>query len=118
MTAHDEHDLCGIGDKVEMIHSRPLSKNKKWVVTDILKKERVYDHDVLVKRKKEIEEERQRGAQGVSGVSGQKTATNPGTQPGDEPESDPTRLGAAPTVIGVPTSPKYARFKSWACEEY
>ena len=28
-----------------MRHSRPLSKHKKWVVTEILKKERVYDHD-------------------------------------------------------------------------
>ena len=28
-----------------MRHSRPLSKHKKWIVTEILKKERVYDHD-------------------------------------------------------------------------
>ena len=40
-----EHDACGVGDKVAMVHSRPLSKNKKWVVTEILKKERVYDRD-------------------------------------------------------------------------
>ena len=30
---------------MQMAHSRPLSKHKKWVVTEILKKERVYDHD-------------------------------------------------------------------------
>lgn len=28
-----------------MRHSRPLSKRKRWVVTEILKKERNYDHD-------------------------------------------------------------------------
>ena len=34
-----------------MVHSRPISKHKKWVVTEILKKERVYDHDNVGKRK-------------------------------------------------------------------
>ena len=49
--AHDEHDACGVGDRVMMVHSRPISKHKKWVVTEILKKERVYDHDNVGKRK-------------------------------------------------------------------
>lgn len=31
--AHDEDNTCGVGDKVEIIESRPLSKRKRWVVT-------------------------------------------------------------------------------------
>ena len=31
-TAHDENNLCKIGDIVQIIESRPLSKTKTWVV--------------------------------------------------------------------------------------
>ena len=31
-TAHDENNLCKIGDVVQIIESRPLSKTKTWVV--------------------------------------------------------------------------------------
>ena len=31
-TAHDESNLCKIGDVVQIIESRPLSKTKTWVV--------------------------------------------------------------------------------------
>lgn len=34
--AHDEQNACQIGDLVEMIESRPLSHEKRWVVTQIL----------------------------------------------------------------------------------
>ena len=37
--AHDEYELCGIGDMVQLMQSRPLSKNKSHVVSAILKKE-------------------------------------------------------------------------------
>ena len=30
--AHDEEDRCQVGDKVEIIECRPLSKRKRWVV--------------------------------------------------------------------------------------
>ncbi|KAL4614164.1 hypothetical protein ACB092_07G034500 [Castanea dentata] len=40
--AHDEHDQCNIGDRVRLDPSRPLSKNKRWVVAEILKKARIY----------------------------------------------------------------------------
>jgi len=30
--AHDEEDKCHVGDKVEIIECRPLSKRKRWVV--------------------------------------------------------------------------------------
>lgn len=34
--AHDEGNTCQIGDLVRMVESRPLSKEKRWVVTEIL----------------------------------------------------------------------------------
>jgi small subunit ribosomal protein S17 len=37
--AHDEKNECSIGDKVLIIESRPLSKEKRWVVKEIVKKE-------------------------------------------------------------------------------
>ena len=36
--AHDEANECGVGDKVEIAETRPLSKTKSWKVTRILKK--------------------------------------------------------------------------------
>ena len=36
--AHDEENACQIGDHVEMIESRPLSREKRWVVTGILER--------------------------------------------------------------------------------
>jgi small subunit ribosomal protein S17 len=36
--AHDEKNACQIGDTVEMIESRPLSREKRWVVTQILER--------------------------------------------------------------------------------
>jgi small subunit ribosomal protein S17 len=35
---HDEENACRVGDLVRMIESRPISKEKRWVVTDILKR--------------------------------------------------------------------------------
>lgn len=42
LMAHDEQDECNIGDWVRLDPSRPLSKRKRWVVAEIVKKERVY----------------------------------------------------------------------------
>lgn len=36
--AHDEKNECGIGDKVEIMETRPLSKDKHWRVVKILEK--------------------------------------------------------------------------------
>ena len=36
--AHDPRNECKIGDKVEIIETRPLSKDKRWRVTKILEK--------------------------------------------------------------------------------
>ncbi len=34
--AHDEKDICRVGDKVRIIETRPISKRKRWRVTAIL----------------------------------------------------------------------------------
>lgn len=34
--AHDEHNACKLGDLVQIVESRPLSREKRWVVEDIL----------------------------------------------------------------------------------
>jgi small subunit ribosomal protein S17 len=36
--AHDEKNECGIGDTVEIMETRPLSKNKNWRLVQILEK--------------------------------------------------------------------------------
>ncbi|TFG93457.1 MAG: 30S ribosomal protein S17 [Candidatus Atribacteria bacterium] len=36
--AHDEKNACDIGDKVKIAETRPLSKRKRWRVTEILEK--------------------------------------------------------------------------------
>lgn len=36
--AHDETNRCGVGDKVLIIESRPLSRDKRWRVKEILAK--------------------------------------------------------------------------------
>ena len=33
--AHDETNTCGIGDKVEIMETRPLSKTKRWRLVDL-----------------------------------------------------------------------------------
>lgn len=34
--AHDEKNECGLGDKVEIMETRPLSKLKRWRVTRVV----------------------------------------------------------------------------------
>ena len=36
--AHDENNECGIGDKVLIMETRPLSKTKRWRVVEIIEK--------------------------------------------------------------------------------
>ena len=38
LKAHDENNECGIGDTVEVMETRPLSKDKRWRVVEILEK--------------------------------------------------------------------------------
>ena len=36
--AHDETNACNIGDRVMITETRPLSKEKRWRVTEVLEK--------------------------------------------------------------------------------
>ena len=36
--AHDEKNICNIGDKVKIAETRPISKMKRWKVIEILEK--------------------------------------------------------------------------------
>ena len=36
--AHDENNECGIGDKVMIMETRPLSKDKNWRLVEIVEK--------------------------------------------------------------------------------
>jgi small subunit ribosomal protein S17 len=36
--AHDGENICNIGDKVKIMETRPLSKDKRWRVVEILRK--------------------------------------------------------------------------------
>lgn len=38
LKAHDENNSCGIGDRVEVMETRPLSKDKRWRVVQIIEK--------------------------------------------------------------------------------
>ena len=38
LKAHDEHNTCGVGDKVKVMETRPLSKDKRWRVVEIIEK--------------------------------------------------------------------------------
>ena len=38
LKAHDENNECGIGDTVEVMETRPLSKDKRWRMVKIIKK--------------------------------------------------------------------------------
>ena len=37
--AHDESNTCKVGDKVVLVETRPLSKDKRWLVKEIIKRE-------------------------------------------------------------------------------
>ena len=41
--AHDEDSKCGLGDVVKIVETRPLSKQKRWRVADIITKGEVVE---------------------------------------------------------------------------
>ena len=38
LKAHDEENICSIGDKVKVMETRPLSKDKRWRLVEIVEK--------------------------------------------------------------------------------
>jgi len=41
--AHDEENKCRVGDKVRIIETRPLSRQKRWRVAEIITREEVVE---------------------------------------------------------------------------
>lgn len=39
--AHDPQNKCAIGDKVRITESRPISKNKRWRVSELIEKSQI-----------------------------------------------------------------------------
>ncbi|MCB0220541.1 MAG: 30S ribosomal protein S17 [Chrysiogenetes bacterium] len=40
-TAHDEENTCQIGDRVEIVETRPLSKTKRWRLSRVVERAKV-----------------------------------------------------------------------------
>ncbi len=40
LKAHDENNECNVGDRVRVMETRPLSKDKRWRLVEILEKAR------------------------------------------------------------------------------
>ena len=38
LKAHDEQNVCNIGDRVEIMETRPLSKDKRWRLVEIMER--------------------------------------------------------------------------------
>ncbi|MDR0445777.1 MAG: 30S ribosomal protein S17 [Oscillospiraceae bacterium] len=38
LKAHDEENTCGIGDRVRVMETRPLSRDKRWRLVEIVEK--------------------------------------------------------------------------------
>jgi len=38
LKAHDENNECGVGDRVEVMETRPISKDKRWRLIEIIEK--------------------------------------------------------------------------------
>jgi len=38
LKAHDEENVCGVGDKVKVMETRPLSRDKRWRLVEIVEK--------------------------------------------------------------------------------
>ena len=40
LKAHDENNDCGVGDRVRIMETRPISRDKRWRVVEIVEKAR------------------------------------------------------------------------------
>ncbi|MFH1347896.1 MAG: 30S ribosomal protein S17 [Candidatus Margulisiibacteriota bacterium] len=55
--AHDEKNECAVGDLVEIMETRPISRDKRWRLVKIVGKGKVSTHELPKKREK-VEEEK------------------------------------------------------------
>ena len=55
--AHDEKNECDMGDIVRIIETRPLSKDKRWIVSEIIRKGKYAEVSPVEISEREIEVE-------------------------------------------------------------
>ncbi|MFH1542195.1 MAG: 30S ribosomal protein S17 [bacterium] len=53
--AHDEENKCQIGDRVEMIETRPISRDKCWRIVKILGQAKINAHDLPIVKEKKVD---------------------------------------------------------------
>ncbi|GAB4131828.1 small ribosomal subunit protein uS17 [Thermopirellula anaerolimosa] len=73
---HDENDESGIGDRVEIVESRPLSRLKRWRLVRVIEKAGAVDKRIAKGR--DVEQELQ------AVVGGDQTESEPSQQGGDQ----------------------------------
>jgi len=76
---HDEHNETRVGDLVEILESRPLSKQKSWRLLRILRKAPAHE---------EADEQARLAAQSGSGGPTEATGSEPEAKPESESESE------------------------------
>ena len=59
--AHDENNECKVGDKVMIVESQPLSKEKRWVVQSVIKRDE--KKEIIEEVASELAEAMNEGAQ-------------------------------------------------------
>ena len=50
LKAHDENNECNIGDRVKVMETRPLSKDKRWRLVEIVEKVKSFEFDKSIRR--------------------------------------------------------------------
>ncbi len=53
--AHDEKNECVVGDLVEIMETRPISRSKRWRVVKIVGKGKVRAHELPKKREEKVD---------------------------------------------------------------
>ena len=43
LKAHDEKNECNVGDRVKVMETRPLSKDKRWRLVEVVEKAKIND---------------------------------------------------------------------------
>ena len=57
LKAHDEQNACGVGDVVKVMETRPLSKDKRWRVVEIVEKAKAQGYvETLMHRRRDLPE--------------------------------------------------------------
>ena len=64
--AHDEKNECVLGDLVEIMETKPISRHKRWRIVRVIGKEKLRAHE-LPKKKETKEEEVDTAAESIAG---------------------------------------------------